>query len=103
VSKRPTLADARNRALRTYRVTLKAGEAGNWELASKLTERVRCVFCARGDCDSCPRPVRVWCGKSPQYAAGSVLSGKDRPSFALRQYRAVIRMLEKLDVTEAKA
>jgi len=111
MKRRPTLGKAREWALRVYRAALIAGEKGNWERADQLTYiGDQCyAFCRsvginspenRAECRraGCPKPLVSWCWRNVRDIAYDVLEGSQTAHRALRRYRAVIRMLEKLDV-----
>ena len=112
MKRRPTLAKAREWALRVYRAALIAGAKGNWKRADQLTyiPCQGCSFCRsvgidcqeyRAECRraGCPKPVVSWCWRNVTAIAYHVLDGTRTARSALRRYRAVIRMLEKLDVS----
>ena len=111
MKRRLTLAKAREWALRVYRAALIAGEKGNWKRADQLTRSgcQSCAFCRSvginlqedsAECRraGCPKPVVSWCWRNAQDIADEVLHGTRTAHSARRRYRAVIRMLEKLDV-----
>jgi len=112
MKKRPTLGEAIQWALRVYRAALIAGEKGNWERANQLTYigAQCCAFCHSvginlqedsAECRraGCPKPVVSWCWRNARDIAYDVLWGTRTAHSARRRYRAVIGMLEKLDVS----